>query len=87
MHFIVQTDILVHRQQTETILRRVKSLFAGPGAESYLSACGLIANDTKILLVAYLCEAIINRLEDHLTDTKWHNSRSELLKHLLQYDI
>ncbi len=84
VNFIVVTDILVHRRQPKTILRRVKSLFAGLERESYLSVCGFTPNDTKLLLLAYLCEVIILTLEDQLTNTKLHNARCELLKLVLQ---
>jgi hypothetical protein len=87
LHFIIQTDILVHSRQPETILREVKNLFAGPRAESYLSACGLTPTDTKILLLTYLCEAIIIGLQAQSTITQLQNARYELLKLVLQNDF
>lgn len=57
LHFVIQTEILVNKQPTATIIARINTLFRSAEFQQYLRATACVGLETD-LLIGYLAHAV-----------------------------
>jgi hypothetical protein len=84
IHFIVQTDALVHRARPWNILQNLKNFLNASDALIYRAAASVAKRDLVALLLAYLIDVIITGFEAAPSLTALQNVRLQLLKSVVE---